>query len=205
MECGVDDLSGTMATLDRLEAQRRLKSIPAVLLESAWALEVHVEAVIDAVLVATTAGNDGTVAHARHTGEWASRIAAELPQAPNPAFLRRCGVLAKVDPAILARVHELREYASAVRDFQHGGDSITAHIIAVAAAFDSLITAAPPEERYAPSDALRMIVQSADAATRSVAEALRRACRNAPEHLFAAGFFQQPARALAPLHARGVG
>ncbi|HLI94647.1 MAG TPA: hypothetical protein VKT72_01015 [Candidatus Baltobacteraceae bacterium] len=186
MECGVDELSAAPAILDRLEAQRKLKSIPAVLLESAWVLEVQVEAVIDAVLVATTGGSDQAAAHARHTGEWASRIAAELPHAPGPAFMRRCGVLAQIDSAILARVRELREYASAVRDFQHGGDSIAAHILAVAAAFDSLIVAASPEERYPPSDALRMISQSADETTRSVVEALRRACRNAPEHLFAA-------------------
>jgi HD-GYP domain-containing protein (c-di-GMP phosphodiesterase class II) len=186
MKPAADDLSGVLATLDRLEAQRRLKSIPAVILETSWVLDAHIEAVIDAVLVAVTAGDDRAFAHARHTGEWASRIAAELPQAPSPPFMRRCGVLAQADPAVLSRIRELREYAVAIHEFQHGIDSTAARILTVAAAFDSLIFAADPEQRYAPSDALRMLLQSAHPGAREIVAALRRACRNAPEHLFSA-------------------
>jgi hypothetical protein len=184
MQRGADDLNGMLATLDRLEAQRKLKSIPAAILETVWVTDAQVEAVIDAVLVAVTAGNGHALVHARHTGEWASRIAAELPHAPSPAFMRRCGVLAQVDPATLQRIRELREYAPVVHELQHGIDSAPAHIIAIAAAFDALLVAADPEDRYAPSDALRIILKSANPRTRPIAEALRRACRNAPAHLF---------------------
>jgi hypothetical protein len=174
-----------LATLERLEAQRRLKTIPAALLETAWVLDDRIEAVIDAVLVASTAGDDRAVVHARHTGEWASRIASELQQAPQPSFMRRCGVLARIDPAVLSRIRELREYAPAVASFQHGDDSAAARIISAAAAFDALVSAADPQDRYAPSDALRMLLKSANPRTRTVLDALRRACRNAPQHLFA--------------------
>lgn len=107
----------TLATLERLEAERRLRAIPAGLLESSWALEAQTEAVIEALLAASTQ-DERACAHARHVGEWAARIAAELPFAPGPGYVRRCGVLADVDRVVLERVREARECAPVVRAFQ---------------------------------------------------------------------------------------
>jgi hypothetical protein len=185
MQYGADDLSALLTTLERLEAERKLRSMPSAVLETAWVLDAQVEAVIDAVLVVATAGDHRAFAHARHTGEWASRIAAEVPDGPDPSHMRRSGALAGIDPALLARIPELREYAAAVTAFQSSADSASAKIIAAASAFDELIAAPDAAARYAPGDALRMLCQSATPRTRGVIDALRRACRNAPEHLFA--------------------
>lgn len=192
MEYASEDLAATLATLERLEAERKLRSIPAPLLESSWALEAQTEAVVDALLAALAGGNDREYAHARHVGEWCARIAAELPCAPAPAFLRRCGVLADTDPAVLERIREVRDCAPVVRSFQRmqlcadtigGIDSAGARIIAVAEEFDSALFAADEERRYSPGDALRMLIQTADEHTRPIVEALRRALRNAPATL----------------------
>lgn len=185
-----DDLALTLIELERLEAERKLRSIPAPLLETTWVLDAQVEAVVDALLIATATGDDRAYAHARHTGEWAARIAGELDFAPSAPFVRRCGVLADVDPAIVERVREVRECAPFVRAFQElrvgqGRAEVqtAALIIAVAEEFDSLIFACDEDDRYSPGDALRMMRNCADDHTTPIVQALLRAIRNAPADL----------------------
>ncbi len=172
----------TMFELDRLEAERKLRTIPGSLLESCWARDTQIEAVIDAILV-TTCGNAGTYAHARHVGEWAARIATELPFAPSPAFMRRCGVLAGSDPAMLARLPEVREYAPIVRAFQRlrmGGNGgretrTAALIVAIADEFESLLSECNGQRGAA--DAMRVVARCADDESREIVQALLRAAR----------------------------
>lgn len=182
-------LDSTLDELDRLEAQRKLRSIPAALLDGAWVLEAQQEAVVDALLITAAAGDERAYAHARHTGEWAARIAAELPFAPRPAFARRCGVLAELDPAVLECIPEVREVSAAVRAFQRLRMSksvepdvqAAALIVAVADQYDGMIFAGPETKRCSPKDALRMMLRTADAAAIEIVQALRRAiCRTAP-------------------------
>lgn len=170
-----------IATVDRLEAERRLRSLPPNLLESAWALEAQAEAVVDALLVATAQGERG-YAHARHVGEWAARIVAELSFAPSSAYMRRCGVLADIDPAIVERVREIRECAPVVRAFQRlrmavegpGEIRTAALIVAVADEFDTLVFDCDDEHRHSPNDALRMMIRCANDEGRPIVDALRR-------------------------------
>lgn len=185
------NLDLTLATLERLEATRRLQSIPAALLESSWALEAQTEAVIDALLAVTAAG-DRAYAHARHVGEWAARIAANLPCAPNTAFMRRCGALADLDPATLERVREVRDCAPVVREYQRlrmrleAPDEIrtAALIVAVADEFDSLIFDCDDEDRHSPNDALRVMTACADTESRDIVAALGSAAKHV-RHLLA--------------------
>lgn len=173
----------TIFELDRLEAERKLRSIPASLLESCWARETQIEAVIDAILIAATCEDANAYAHARHVGEWAARIAAELPRAPSPAFMRRCGVLAGVDPAILARLPEVRKCAPVVRAFQRlrmggnrGAETRTAAlIVAVADEFESLLGERGGQRGAA--NAMRAIARCADDESREIVQALLRAAR----------------------------
>ena len=46
----VMDTELTLHELSRLEAQRKLRDLPAAVLETAWVREAQIEAVIDAVL-----------------------------------------------------------------------------------------------------------------------------------------------------------
>lgn len=180
----------TLATLDRLEAERRLRSIPVDLLESSWALEAQTEAVVDALLAAT-APEERAYAHARHVGEWAARIAGVLPYAPGAAYMRRCGVLSDVNPAILERLREVRDCAPVVRAFQRfrmadegpGEIRTAALIVAVTDEFDSLIFDCDNERRQSPNDALRMMIQCASEENRPIVDALRRAVRKATDFL----------------------
>lgn len=174
-----------LATADRLEAQRRLRSIPADLLESAWARDAQTEAVIDALLVSSTASDGRMYVHARSVGEWAARIAAALPCAPSPAFMRRCGVLADMDPSVLERLPEVRYCAPVVRAFQRlrlsGEDGAevrsAAIIVAVADEFDSLLS--EDDCHRGAADAMRTMVRCANEKTREVVHALLRAARAA--------------------------
>ena len=181
-------MSLTLGELERLEAERKLRSIPAVILDSTWVLHAQEEAVIDAVLLATTAGDNRAYAHARHTGEWAARIATELPGSPAAEFMRRCGVLADANPAALERIREVRDCTRVVRAFQHmrlGGDAspdvvVPALIIAIADEFDLRIFEDLDAERYSPNNALRIMQRSAEARTTPIVQALLRAVRNGP-------------------------
>lgn len=180
------DLSLTLAELDRLETERKLRAIPAAVLGATWVLDAQVEAVIDALLIANTAHDEWSYAHARHTGEWAARIAAQLAFAPAPCFARRCGVLAEIDPAVIERVREVRECAPVAREFQEmrvGEAAADMHaatvIVAVAEEFDSLIFAADDNRRHSPNDALRVMRYCADVRTLPIIEALLRAIRTA--------------------------
>lgn len=167
--------------------------MPAEMLESSWARDVQTEAVIDALLVFSTAADTRMYVHARNVGEWAARIAAKLPCAPSPAFMRRCGVLSEVDPAILERLPETRDVALAVRAFQeirmaedtiHGVARIAALIVCVAQEFDSLAFGAP-DRRVSASDALRMLQRTASNETREVVRALALVLRAAPSQFTA--------------------
>ncbi len=149
-------------------------------------MESQAEAVLDAVLLALTAGNTRAYARARHVGEWCARMAAELPSAPAAAFMRRCGVLARLDPRAFDCIAELREYAPVVRAFQRGAECTETRVIAVAEEFDSLVFDRAKDHRCAPSDALRMLIRSADEGGKPIIDALRKAMRNAPEYLFGA-------------------
>ena len=179
------DYASTIATLERLEAERKLRCIPAELLESTWASEAQIEAVIDAILLATMVGDGRAYAHARHVGEWAARIAAEVPDAPSPAYIRRCGVLAAVDPAVLERVREVRDYAPVVRmlrrlrmyDIDIADVRTEALIVAVADEFDLLTFACDDELRYSPKDALRIMARRANDERHAIVSALLRAVR----------------------------
>ncbi len=184
----------TLHALDRLEAERKLRSIPAVLLETTWVLDAQVEAVIDALLAAATAGDERAYAHARHVGEWCARIAANLPCAPGAAFMRRCGVLADLDPAVLERVRDVRDCAAVVRAFQRlriveerEPEVLTAALIVAAAdEFDALIFEADEERRLSPSAALRTICAAANEQTRPIVRALVQTLRNVPADILAA-------------------
>ncbi len=190
----MDDPQLTYATLDQLEAERKLRSIPACLLESTWTREAQVEAVVDALLVATTVDDLRAYAHARNTGEWAARIATALPCSPGAAFMRRCGVLADVDPAVLQRVPEVREYAAVVRAFQalrvagigeDDGVQTAALIVATAEEFDAMICAPDATCAHSPSAVLREMFHSATPESKPILHALVRAIPNAPADLSA--------------------
>lgn len=171
------------ATADRLDAQRRLRSIPAELLDSAWVRDAQTEAVIDALLICSMAADRCAYVHARGVGEWAARIAAVLPGAPSPAFMRRCGVLADLDPTVLEKIPEVRYCAPAVRAFQRlrmgakaGVEAhIAALIVAVADEFDSLL--AGDDGRRGAAHAMRTMTQCANDEGPEAFQALTRAAR----------------------------
>ncbi|MHB8148183.1 MAG: hypothetical protein ACYDGM_13125, partial [Vulcanimicrobiaceae bacterium] len=139
----------TLHELQRLEAERRLRSIPGEVLETAWVREAQIEAVIDAVLAVTLGAAAPVYGHARHVGEWCARIAEGLPYGPDPAFARRVGVLCDVAPAALERIREVRHLAPYVREYQNfamkgaGNPHTMAVIVAVA---DEFATCLSPDE-----------------------------------------------------------
>lgn len=185
MADSVAHLEFTLRVLDRLEGERKLRAIPKALLESAWASEAQTEAVIDALLTATSVGKPGAYGHARQVGEWAARIGVHVANAPSPAFLRRCGVLADVDPWVLERLAEVREFASTVRAYQSmrigapvgdGPQRTAARIILVADEFDSLAMGA---DVTPPAEALRIMQRHATAEVRPFVSALLQAVKSA--------------------------
>jgi hypothetical protein len=173
----------TLHELRRLEAERKLRTIPAQVLDAAWARDAQIEAVIDAVLAVTYAGNATAYAHARQVGEWCARIATALPYGPEPSFARRAGVLADVDPVALERIAELKHYAACVREYQLSSiediDGVTtiAMIVAAADEFDGRI--GPDSRGYvnSPGAALRAMMANASNMRRPVIEALSNAAR----------------------------
>lgn len=185
----MDDVGLTLATLDRLEAERKLRVMPTEFLECGWALEAQREAVIDALLTASTASRPSDYIHARHVGEWSARIAQRTDSALHASFMRRCGVLAEIDPDVLDRLPEVREFAMVVRAYQsiRIGEDMTdgiartaALIVAVADEFDSLAFEPDIERRCSPNDAIRMMSRCAEEKNRAIVQALMRAVREAP-------------------------
>ncbi|HTU69086.1 MAG TPA: hypothetical protein VMF11_02100 [Candidatus Baltobacteraceae bacterium] len=170
----------TLHELTRLEADRKLKSLPTAVLETAWVREAQVEAVIDAVLVVALS-NTQAIARARHAGEWCARIAGALPCGPDPAFARRVGALSEVDPAALERIPELRHLAPYVRDYQayaiEGGGNPRAMslVTCVAREFDERITLDEDGRAPSPQAVLGMMIAHADEITRPIVEALQTA------------------------------
>lgn len=180
----MNDSDLVLTELRRLEAERKLRTLPRALLESSWANEAQIEAVVDAVLTCATAADARALAHARHVGEWAARIACHLPEAPSLPFMRRFGVLADVEPAVLESLPEVRDLAPAVREFQYVrmGEVAEPHvatlIVAVADEFDSLIENANRDARMSARDALHYMQRSAKPNTMPIVQALRHACRS---------------------------
>ena len=105
------DTELTLHELERLEAQRKLRDLPAAIVETAWVREAQIEAVIDAVL--TVALGAEATAHARHAGEWCARIAAALPNGPDPSLARRVGVLGDIDSVRLGAHRRTASYCAA--------------------------------------------------------------------------------------------
>lgn len=173
------DLELTLEEIARLEAERKLRSLPSELLEVAWAREAQTEAVIDAVV--TVAMDPRTVAHARHTGEWAARIASVLPFGPQPSAARRAAVLAELDPAALERIAELRDFASFVREYQTTAIEGSSQprtmtlVMSVASEFEGRIAADGPCAPQSPAEAIRAMLGGAGDAARPVVEALAEA------------------------------
>jgi hypothetical protein len=159
----------TLHELARLEAERKLRSLPPALFETAWVREAQIEAVIDAVLVVGL--NDAALARARHTGEWCARIAAALPDGPDSSLARRAGVLSDIDPSLLERIPELRHIAHRAKRAQ------LASIVEVAREFAARIE---PDERghvVSPQLVLRAMSANANALTQPIVEALQGALR----------------------------
>ena len=150
----------TLWELGRLEAERKLRTIGASVLETAWVRAAQIEAVIDAVLAIALGGDVPAYARAREVGEWSARIAAALENGPDPAVARRAGALRDLDPAALERIPELRVLVGIVREYQHyagaSGRSAgtTALIVAVADEFARRI--APGQAGHTPSASLEL-------------------------------------------------
>jgi len=168
----------TLHELQRLEAQRKLLSIPEGVLETAWVRSAQVEAVIDAVLAVTFGADAAAYAHARHVGEWCVRIAGGLAYGPDPCFARRVGVLCDVDPAALERVRELQHLATYVREYQiyamKGSENPRTLSVIVAAAdeFATRIAQDNHGRAVSPNAVLRTMMKHTDETSRPVLEAL---------------------------------
>jgi hypothetical protein len=161
------DYELTLHELSRLEAERKLRTLPTAILETAWVREAQIEAVIDAVLVVGL--GDAALARARHTGEWSARIAGALPDGPDPSLARRAGVLSDIDADVLERIAELRHIPAGAKNPQ------LASIVQVAREFAARIE---PDERghvVSPHIVLRAMSANADALTRPIVEALQSA------------------------------
>jgi hypothetical protein len=157
--------------LTRLEAERKLRSLPEALLKTAWVREAQVEAVIDAVLAVALGGDVKALAHSRHAGEWSARIAKALPGGPDPSIARRVGVLSQIDSAVLERIAELRHITSV---------SDQLRLIAnVAGEFDKNISPDENNRCASPSIVLRSMLANADDLTRPIVKALETALQPA--------------------------
>jgi hypothetical protein len=175
----------TLHELRRLEAERKLRAIPAQVLETAWVLDAQIEAVIDAVLAVTYAGDAAAYAHARHVGEWCARIASVLPTfGPGPQFARRVGLLADLDPSVLERIPELKHLAPGVRHYQALAMQETVEagtismIVATADEFDSRIKSNANGYMPPPGAVLRLMSKNASDVSRPVIEALSEVVRS---------------------------
>ena len=167
------DTELTLHELGRFEAQRKLRDLPAAIVETAWVREAQVEAVIDAVLAVALAGDVRAEARARHTGEWCARIAGALSSGPDPALARRVGVLSQIDAAVLDRIAELRHIA------RHVGGGQLALIAQVAREFDHRISPDEHGRCTSPQLALRAMRANAGDAMCPIVEALEAALHTA--------------------------
>jgi len=168
----------TLHELNRLEAERKLRAIPQVILETAWVREAQIEAVIDAVLAVAIGGDAAALVRARHVGEWSARVAAALPHGPEPSFVRRVAVLSDADPDALDRIPELQHLGPCVRDFQAfvveraQEAHIVSLIVAVAGEFNERVMDFAQDRGPSPSLVLREMLAAATDATRPIIEAL---------------------------------
>lgn len=167
--------------LQRLEAERKLRAIPRVILETGWVHEAQVEAVIDAVIAVSLSGDVAAIAHARHVGEWCARIACQMRGEPKPSFARRLGVLADCDPSALAMIQELRHLAPYVEQYQrtqvgatNDNPDVASLIVRVASEFDERIAS----EQRSPGEILREMGCRSDEASRPIVQALIDALRS---------------------------
>lgn len=162
------DAQLTLHELTRLEAERKLRTIPRKILETTWVREAQVEAVIDAVLVVGVLDAEA-VALARHAGEWSARIAQNVSGGPNPALARRAAVLSDVAPALLEQIPELRHVAEAMRQ------PTVATIVQIAR--DFAVHTAPDARGHmvSPKTILRAMIASANERTLPIVEALQAA------------------------------
>jgi hypothetical protein len=160
------DTELTIHELGRLEAQRKLRDLPAAIVETAWVREAQIEAVIDAVLAVAHGGDAAATARARHAGEWSARIATKLSGGPEASLARRVAVLNDIDPATLEHIAELKHIAPHVREGQ-------LNLIArVAREFDERISPNEHGRCASPTIVLRAMRANADDATRPIVEAL---------------------------------
>jgi hypothetical protein len=158
----------TLHELSRLEAERKLRALPATVLETAWVREAQIEAVVDAVLAVALGDDTEALARARHTGEWCARIADALTDGPDPSLARRAGVLSGIAPAVLERIAELRHIPSRATHPQ------LASIVQVAREFAARIEPDARGHVTSPHVVLRAMIAKADALSRPVVEALQR-------------------------------
>ena len=174
----------TLREVRRLEAERKLQSIPEAVLETAWVREAQVEAVIDAVLSVTVGGEARAYAHARHVGQWCARMAAGLPSGPDPVLARRVGVLADVDPAVLDRVDEVAHLAPYVRDYQAAAldppetASVMSIMVMVAAEFEQRLATCRYGTYATPLAVLRTMMASGTSVSAPVLDALSRTLKS---------------------------
>jgi hypothetical protein len=165
----------TLHELRRLEARRKLRTIPQHVLETTWVRDAQVEAVIDAVLVLTVRGDEKAYAHARHVGEWCARIATALPVGPEPSLARHVGVLARADPSALERIEELKHLGSYVRDLQSAmssGRSNCRSASAIAMVANEFAARIAAIEAPSPAAILRSMISEATASTDPIIKAL---------------------------------
>ncbi len=168
----------TLWELGRLEAERKLRAIPASLLESAWVREAQIEAVIDAVLAISAGSDTSAYAQAREVGEWSARIAGALKAAPDAARARRIGVLRDLDPEALKRIPELRDLAAPIRDYQRyaiGGDDRAGTLTLIVAVADEFVQRIGRDQRglgASPSLVIEVMHARSEGALRSVVAAL---------------------------------
>jgi hypothetical protein len=165
------DCELSLHELTRLEAERKLRSLPEAALETGWVREAQVEAVIDAVLAVALGGDAQALAGARHAGEWSARIATALPGGPDPSLARRVGVLSQIDAAVLERIAELRHIASVSSQLRL--------IASVAGEFDKRISPDEHNRCASPNIVLRAMLANADDAARPIVKALETALQPA--------------------------
>ena len=177
----------TLHELRRLEAQRKLQTIPRLILDTAWVREAQVEAVIDAVLASLVGGDAQAYVHARHVGQWCERIAEALPFGPNPSFARRVGLLAEVDPETLERICELKHVAASVRDYQAAAilgareHQTMSTIVIVAEEFESRIAPRSDGTSDSASAVFKCMLERAPQGHLPAVAALGRALRVSPD------------------------
>lgn len=168
----------TLHELKRLEAERKLRSIPADILDTAWVRDAQIEAVIDAVLAVQYSRKPLAYAHARHVGEWCARIAEKLAKGPNPVIARRVGVLANVDAEAISQLPELQSLSIHVRDYQTATNddelqrSIMSTIVSVADDFVRRLSNFEEGRGQLPRPSRECTAHQSDTAARIVNKAL---------------------------------